>query len=251
MKKILFLIAATFLFAANLININFFPHKNNVDVLFSLDEKYRGKVVKLGDNEYYLTNIFSTKIVNKSFDNEFLKSVEISPYKDGIKIKIHPKDKIKTQFALTPEGYGIRFRISGVGKPKKEEEVKTLLTQNPAKGVDLTAYFIGLAILIILAIILFLLKKKMPKLPSKNVKMAVLMQKPIDAKNKIVLFEFNKRKYLMVIGNTNMLLDIFDEDMAHISTPKEFDEFLKVDKIDEIKNYIKNAEELKELDERI
>jgi len=250
MKKLVFLLIATFLFATNLININFFPHKNNVDILFSLDGKYKGKVVKLGENEYYLTNIFSTKIVNKTFDNEFLKSVEISPYKEGIKIKIYPKDKIKTQFALTPEGYGIRFRIASINKPKKEE-VKALIAQNPAKGVDLTAYFIGLAILIILAIILFLLKKKMPKLPSKNVKMAVIMQKPIDAKNKVVLFEFNKRKYLMLIGNTNMLLDVFDEDLAHISTPKEFDEYLKVDKIDEIKKYIKNAEELKELDERI
>jgi len=67
-----------------------------------------------------------------------------------------------------------------------------------------------------------------------------------------VLFEFNKRKYLLLIGNTNILLDVFDENMINISSKQEFDEFLKInDKIDEVKKYIKNAEELKEFDERI
>jgi len=56
----------------------------------------------------------------------------------------------------------------------------------------------------------------------------------------------------MLVGNTNLLLDVFDENMVNITTPKEFDEFLKLNtKIDEVKKYIKNAEELKEFDERI
>jgi flagellar biogenesis protein FliO len=249
MKKAIFLLLASFLFAANLINVDFLPHKNKVDVLFSLDEKYKGKVVKLKENEFYLTNIFTTKIVDKKFDNEFLKEIKVEPYKDGIKVKITPKEDVKTTFALTPEGYGIRLRIERL--TQKTNEVKKLMMKNPVKEVDLTAYFIGLAILIILAIILYLLRKKMPKLPSKEMSMQVIAQKPIDAKNKVILFGFNKRKYLMLVGNSNILLDIFDDDLVHINTPKDFDEYLKVDKLDEIKKYIKNAEELKELDERI
>jgi flagellar biogenesis protein FliO len=166
-----------------------------------------------------------------------------------VKIKIFPIAKFTTSVALTPDGYGIRFRISNA-TPEKNE-VQALMAQNPDKSIDLTSYFIGLAILVILAIILYLMKKRMPKLPSKDMKMAVVLQKPIDAKNKVVLFEFNKRKYLMLVGNTNLLLDVFDDDMVHITTQKEFDEYLKVEKMDEIKKYIKNAEELKELDETI
>ncbi|WP_456489257.1 hypothetical protein [Caminibacter pacificus] len=250
MKKLIIFLTALFLYAGNLINVNFFPHDNkNVDILLSLDSKYDGKVIKLSNTEYYLSNIFTTKIVSKSFDNSFLKKVEVLPYKDGVKIKIFPIAKFTTSVALTPDGYGIRFRISNA-TPEKNE-VQALMAQNPDKSIDLTSYFIGLAILVILAIILYLIKKRMPKLPSKDMKMAVVLQKPIDAKNKVVLFEFNKRKYLMLVGNTNLLLDVFDDDMVHITTQKEFDEYLKVEKMDEIKKYIKNAEELKELDETI
>jgi len=249
MKKLIVFLISVLAFAGNLINVNFFPHTNNVDILFSLDSKYKGKVVKLDKNQYYLSDIFTTRVIDKKFENSFLKEIKVEPYKDGIKVSVFPKTKITTSFALTPDGYGIRFRIHN--DVVKVDEVKNLMAQNPDKNIDYVSYLLGLAILIFLAIILFFLKRKVPKLPSKDVKMSVIMQKPIDAKNRVVLFEFNKRKYLMVVGNTNLLLDIFDEELTHISTPKEFDDFLKVEKIDEIKKYIKNAEELKELDERI
>jgi hypothetical protein len=248
MKKIILSIFATFLFAANLINVDFFSHKNFVDVLFSLDSKFDGKVIKISNKEYYLKNIKFDKEIYKKFNTDYLKSLEIIPYKDGIKIKIEGS-KFTTKFDLTPEGYGIRLRIKNIAK----NEVKALMAQNPQSGIDYLTYFIILTILIILAIILWIIKKKSPKLPvKKNIPMGIVVQKPIDAKNRIVLFEFNKRKYLILVGNTNILLDVFDENMINISSKQEFDEFLKInDKIDEVKKYIKNAEELKEFDERI
>jgi hypothetical protein len=250
MKKLILLISATFLFAANLINVDFFSHKKFVDVLFSLDSKFDGKVIKLSNNEYYLKNIKYDKEIYKKFNTDYLKSIEITPYENGIKVKIEGND-YTTKFDLTPEGYGIRLRIKS--KIVKNNEVKQLMAQNSQNSIDYFTYFIMLAILLILAIILWIIKKKSPKLPvKKDIPMGVLIQKPIDAKNKIVLYEFNKRKYLMLIGNTNLLLDVFDEEMMNVSTKKEFDEFLKINnKIDEVKKYIKNAEELKEFDERI
>jgi len=249
MKKLI-LFFATFLFGANLINVDFFPHKTFVDMLISLDSKYTGKVVKISQSEFYLSNINTNKEITKTFDTEYLKKIGIKSYKNGIVVKIDGKEK-KIKFDLTPEGYGIRLRI--VSKIKASNEVKQIMAQNTQNSIDFVTYFIILAILIILAIILWFIKRKAPKLPIKNnISMGVLIQKPIDAKNKIVLFEFNKRKYLMLVGNTNLLLDVFDENMVNITTPKEFDEFLKLNtKIDEVKKYIKNAEELKEFDERI
>jgi hypothetical protein len=228
--------------------VDFFSHKNFVDVLFSLDSKFDGKVIKISNKEYYLKNIKFDKEIYKKFNTDYLKSLEILPYKDGIKVKIEGKE-FTTKFDLTPEGYGIRLRIkSNIAK----NEVKELMAQNPQSGIDYLTYFIILTILIILAIILWIIKKKSPKLPvKKDISMGVLIQKPIDAKNKIVLYEFNKRKYLLLIGNTNILLDVFDENMINISSKREFDEFLENHKIDEVKKYIKNAEELKEFDERI
>jgi len=251
MKKILLLITGIVLFAANLINIDFFTHKSFVDVLISLDSKFKGKIVKINKNEYEITEVKANREIIKHFENSFLKEFKITPKKNSILLFVKASNNAKISFSLTPEGYGIRMRVL---VPVKKDEVNTFLAQNPEKNIDYVTYVLVLAILLILAIILWIVKKRAPKLPinKKDLSMGVVIQKPIDAKNKIVLFEFNKRKYLMLIGNTNILLDVFDENMVNISSAKEFEEFLKINsKVDEIKKYIQNAEELKEFDERI
>ena len=82
--------------------------------------------------------------------------------------------------------------------------------------------------------------------------MKVLIQKPIDTKNKVVLFEYQNRKYLMLIGTTNVLLDVFVDDISIPKNEAQFDEFLKLNKkFDNIQKYIQNAEKLKGIDEKI
>ena len=254
MKKLFFLMFGVFLFGANLINVNFFNHKNFEDILLSFDSKFDGKVVKIDENKYLLRGVSANRDFTKMFDKGFLKKIEVKPQKEGVMVLLDTKENTKISFALTPEGYGIRIRVKNISP--KSENIQHLTSKNPGDSIDYFTYSIILAILIILAIILWIVRKKAPKLPIKkaDISMGVLIQKPIDAKNKIVLFEFNKRKYLMLVGNTNLLLDIFDEELqkVNITTQKEFDEYLKLqNKMDEIKKYIKNAEELKEFDETI
>ena len=250
MKKLVILLFGIYLFGANLISVDFFTHKNFVDVLFSLDAKFNGKVIKKNNNVFYIQNIYSLKEYDKKFNLKFLNSITIKPSKNGIMININGKNFL-TKFDLTPEGYGLRLRIKSK-KVMQDDSLKNLMSQNPETKFDYLTYSIILAILIILAIILWLVKKRVVKLPAEQSKVNVIFQKPLDAKNKLVLIEFNKRKYLMVIGNTNLLIDIFDENMININTNKEFEDYLKINnKIDELKKYIKNAEELKEFDERI
>jgi flagellar biogenesis protein FliO len=254
MKKLFFLLIGVLLFGANLINVDFFSHKNFVDILLSFDSKFDGKVIKIDNHTYLLKGAVTNREYSKTFDAGFLKKIDVKPQKNGILVKLDTKKDTKISFALTPEGYGIRIRVQNLKKPI--DQIQNLTAQNPESSIDYFTYFIILAILVILAIILWIVRKKAPKLPIKKseLSMGVLVQKPIDAKNKIVLFEFNKRRYLMLVGNTNLLLDVFDEELqtVNVSTQKDFDDFLKLNnKMDEIKKYIKNAEELKEFDETI
>ena len=54
----------------------------------------------------------------------------------------------------------------------------------------------------------------------------------------------------MLIGNTNVLLDVFVDDVAIPKSEEQFDEMLKLaKKYDVVEKYIKNAEKLKEIDE--
>jgi len=252
-KKIVFLILGVLLFGANLINVNFFEGKNKLDVLFSLDGAFKGKVKQIAPSSYILTNIQTDKVIQKEFKNNFINSIIISPEKEGVRIDITSNKKIKTSVALTPDGYGVRFRImdaNPVAKTTKAENIKNMTVQT--QGLDMVSYLVGISILIILAFVLWYIKKKSVHLPKLKEDMKVLAQKPVDAKNKIVLFDYQGRKYLMLIGNTNVLLDVFVEDVAVPKNEAQFDEMLKLSKkYDKFEKYIQNAEKLKEFDERI
>jgi len=252
MKKLIIFLGI-FLFGANLINVNFFPQKSKIDVLLSLDNKFNGKIIEKNKNIFLITNVYTIKSFDKKFDNSFIKEIKISPSNNGVLLKLSTNTKYKTSVALTPDGYGLRFRIINI-KPVEVKSQSLKFANN--NGLDLVSYFISIAILIILAIALWLFRKKIiKKLPAKG-NLNILFQKPIDAKNKIALIEFNNRKYLVIVGNSNILLDVFDENMINISTNKEFDEYLKSNqeitkKLDSFREYIENAEKLKEIDERI
>ena len=254
MKKIVLIFFSVWLFGANLINVNFFENKNKIDILFSLDDTFKGKVKQISKNSYLITNISTDRVVQKEFNNNFLNSIIISPDGNNVKIDITTQNKIKISVATTPDGYGVRFRIMNA-TPVKNEKVMTLqnMTSKETKSLDFISYIVGLVVLFILAVVLWFLKKKAVHLPKLKEDMKVLAQKPIDAKNKVVLFEYQKRKYLMLIGNTNVLLDVFVNDIAVPKNEVEFDEMLKLNqKYDtQINKYIKNAEKLKDFDETI
>jgi len=247
-KKLILLFLACLLFGANLIDVNFFQSKNKLDILFSLDSKFNGKVIKLSDNKYLIQNVISNREYEKIFNNFFINSIIISPQKKGVELDIDSKKKYTVSIALTPDGYGLRVRIA------LNKVVVNKLSPMPKESFSFTRYFIVVGILIILAIILLFIKKRgfNAKLPALKSEMRVLSQKFIDAKNKVVLFEYQNKKYLMLIGNTNILLDVFDENFKVPKNEIEFDEMLKLNnKINDIEKYIKNADNIKELDETI
>ena len=252
MKKLILILASTFLFAANLINVNFFKQKDKLDILFSLDGRFIGKVLKKRNNVFFITDVISNKEYQKTFNNYFIKNIKIIPLKQGINIFIDSNKKYNTSVALTPDGYGVRFRIINMEKQLIQKPKITYANNNE---IDFVSYFIAIAILIILAIILWIFKKKLKtKLPI-NSNLNIVFQKPLDTKNRVALIEFNKKKYLVIVGNSNILLDIFDENMINIKTQNDFEDYLQKDeinkKLDNFQQYIQNAEKLKDFDEKI
>jgi flagellar biogenesis protein FliO len=207
-----------------------------------LDSKYNGKVIKLDKGVYFFSNVNTTNSYTKEFKSEFLKKVLITPYEDGVKLKIEANSKYTTSIALTPEGYGIRVRI------KRVKPFSKIMSNKELKQIDYATYILVIVILVLLGLLMILFKRK--RGTNYNLDLKIVFQRAIDPKNKIVLIEYQNRKYLVLVGTTNILLDIFDKEM--ISIKGGFDEMLKLnDKMEEIKRYIKNAEELKEINERI
>lgn len=252
LKRLFFLLIPIFLFSANLINVNFFEGKNKLDILFSLDNKFNGQVKKVNNSSFIITNIKADKIIQKKVNKGFINSIIISPVNDGVKIDILANEKFKTSVALTPDEFGVRFRIEKIVPLNSNQTKPELQFSNNQQKLDLFSYIIGMVILLLLALFLWFLKRRAINLSIVKENMKVLIQKPIDTKNKVVLFEYQKRKYLMLIGNTNVLLDVFVDDIAIPRNEVQFDEFLKLSKkFDNIEKYIQNAEELKGINEKI
>ncbi len=252
MKKLFFLLVPIFLFSANLINVNFFEGKNKLDILFSLDNKFNGQVKKVNNSSFIITDIKTNKIIQKEFNKKFINSIIISPADNGVKIDILANKKFKTSVALTPDEFGLRFRIEKIVPLKLNKTKGEIQFSTNQQKLDLFSYIIGIVILLLIAIFLWFLKRKAINLPIVKENMKVLAQKPIDAKNKVVLFEYQNRKYLMLIGNTNVLLDVFVDDITIPKNEVQFDEFLKLNKkFDNIQKYIQNAEKLKGINEKV
>lgn len=252
MKKLFFLLVPIFLFSANLINVNFFEGKNKLDILFSLDNKFNGQVKKVNNSSFIITDIETNKVIQKEFNKKFINSIIISPADNGVKIDILANKKFKTSVALTPDEFGLRFRIEKIVPSNLNKTKEKIQFSTNQQKLDLFSYIIGIVILLLIAIFLWFLKRKAINLPIVKENMKVLAQKPIDAKNKVVLFEYQNRKYLMLIGNTNVLLDVFVDDITIPKNEVQFDEFLKLNKkFDNIQKYIQNAEKLKGINEKV
>jgi len=89
----------------------------------------------------------------------------------------------------------------------------------------------------------WLFKNEQKNLPSGEVN--VLHQKPIDNNNSVVLLEFQDKKYLVMTGSSNLLLEKFskgdikddsDFEKAFEDNRKKLDEYLKIQEQEKIQD---------------
>jgi len=256
-RFIIILFFVVFSYGSNILNISYFPSNEKIDILFSLDEPFKGKITLIKKNDYKISNISFNRIEQKKFKNGL--NVIISSFdKNSIELKISYPQELKIKASITAKGYGLRIRILGLKvTPNQPEYIKNHTKIEKAEmGNDFNVinYLIVIIILIILIIVLLIIKKKtLQKLPKELQKdnYKLLYQKYIDPKNKIVLIEIFDKRYLLLLGDkNNILLDNFSQnnqtELKDISSQNGFDSLLE-EKLKE-DDFIKKASELKDLD---
>jgi len=276
-----------FSWGATLLNQNIYERDNRIDLMLSFDSVYEGKisraqiedtmVVTLWDAtaETYYTNELNHPLIQKI---EILRSEP-----NQMSIYFFPNSQVDIIAARTGDGYGLRLRIveketTSQIAPQDDKELSLVQSepqQTPKLAIQTkenlelsTGYIATVSILVLLAIMLLVLKKKISsskdswllpaafrsskKLHNINVK----FQKVLDAKNKVVLLEYGGREYLTLIGNSNILLDTFEEgnvvnddgfEKVFRQNQEKLNEYLKighneVEDKDGIYNFRKNAE---------
>jgi flagellar biogenesis protein FliO len=257
MKKFLFFFIFTILHANTILNISYFTLDNRIDILFSLDTPFNGKIKKIDKNHYEITNLSTDKIEQKQFNNGL--NIIISPIdKNNIDLKFIYKKSLSIKASITAKGYGLRISLIGLNNDTSFNKINNVqLTQTEQNNTNIYYnYIIVIIILIILIFILIYVKKQMlQKLPKSLQKdnYKILYQKMIDPKNRLIMIEIFNKKYLLLLGDkNNILLDTFSKDFENSNEKSNqndfktlFDEELEKD----TSNFIKNATKLKGNDE--
>jgi len=275
MKKILlFLVATSYMFATNLLTYNIYDRSDRVDFMLSFDSPYDGKIyqekqnnnitLKLGDLNY-------NKIIKKDINSKILQKMMIVPDKDFLKIEMKSKNKVAVIASKTTDGFGLRIRVKNINI----QSTKSSLSQDKSlnnKNLNLihqdensldTRYIMVVAILFILLVLMFWIRKKIPQKDSSltkkswlfkmananNEDIKILHKKQIDANNSVVLLEFENIKYLVMSGASNLLLDTFGDkefrdsgefEKVFEDNRKKLDDYLKIQD-EKLENYKEKA----------
>ena len=253
MKFLLMIFSFVLVYANNVLNISYFPLDNKVDILFSLDSPFKGKIVYLSKNNYKITNITLDRIEQKKFNNL---NIIISPLdNNNVNLKLIYNKELTIKPSITAKGYGLRIRILGLKIQTPTTSSNLNINSMPqTESFNFTNYIIVIAILIFLILVLLYVKQKtLKKLPKslQNDNYKLLYQKMIDPKNRIVMIELFNNRYLLLLGDkNNILLDKFSEqnELREISNQADFDKLLE-EKLNSNSLFLKNASKLKEENE--
>ncbi len=241
------------LYATKVVNEAIYERDDRVDIMLSFDMPYKGKIIQKRDANntiLVLKDCSIDKIKIKPIESPIIQKMQLLPYKNDLFVKLASDDDFILQASKTVDNYGLRLRVKPKDLPQKEDlndlvindDTKTLTKKDDSSFYS--SFFKVLLVLALLIALLYLLKyflqnqknslnsswlfsnqndKSDGKISNKKSKIKVVEQKFLDPKNRVVLINFKDREYLILIGESNLLLDDYKE---KANVPK-FEGYLK------------------------
>jgi len=257
MKIILFLFLPLFLFGSKILSYNVYERSSRVDIMLTFDTPYEGKLSKTVLNNRTVLKLKGASIEApkiKNISTSYLHKMTITPINSHTEIILQTAPNVSMSASKTSDAYGLRLRFTK-GEPVKKptaitKAISSVTNTLPTKQANElnNSYYIVIAILLLGIIIMLWLKKKMGlpaakgkqpwlfKSGAKKEGISVRFQKPLDPKNRVVMLEYEGQSYLVVIGNSNVLLDKYNGNKP-ITSQSEFDRVLDDNKT-ELDSYL-------------
>jgi len=269
MKYLFLFLIPCILFGSKILSYNVYERSNRVDIMLTFDTPFDGKLSQIKkDNKIILklqgASIEAPKI--KNINTSYLHKMTLTPINSHTEIILQTANDVNMNASKTSDSYGLRLRffkgIPAVKTPAPEtNSVFSDPTSLPTKQANEfnNSYYIVIAILLIGIFIMLWLKKKManpqakgkqPWLFKGNTKkegITVRFQKPLDPKNRVAMLDYEGQSYLVLLGNSNVLLEKFS-DGKPVTTQNEFDRVLD-DNRTELDAYLRldNSDEVEPL----
>ncbi|MDF1884137.1 hypothetical protein JHD49_09315 [Sulfurimonas sp. SAG-AH-194-C21] len=260
MKYLLLFLLPFSLYASKILSYNIYERTNRADVMITFDTPFSGVIKQSKSTNKIIIKLQGASIElsrSKKVNSDFLHALTITPLKGQTQIVASISPNVRLIASKTSDAYGLRLRFTDavVGKPKSTQELTSnSLSSLPTKKSDAmsSSYYIVVSILIVGIIILLILKKKMPlpnstkqnkswlfnsndakdtkvqtplNLNTSDAMVSIRFQKPIDNQNSVVMLDFGNESYLVLMGNSNILLDKFKDNKP--TSQREFDSILQ------------------------
>jgi len=255
-KIFLTLLLSTSLFAVTIVNQNIYEKEDSVDIMLSFDSPYEGKIIQKREGERRVFILKDTNIgekVTKDIDSYIVQKLQLIPYQNQLFIELSGLDDFEVDASKTVDNYGLRLRIRPLTALNKEpldfeKEVQKIETKKEDNIGS--AYLKVLLVLAVLIGFLYLFKNWLLKRGGKiqgnwlfdksaqreKSDIKIVQQKGIDVKNRVALIAYKEKEYLVLLGNSNVVLDSFDT--KHATTQNDFDEVLAENE-DQLSDFMK------------
>ena len=224
MKKIFALMLAVPLFAVNLIDIKSFIDKNeSVNITLSFDGAFNGEIVEKRDKEAVLLTLNGVnygKKETRTLNSPLISEMLISPDKNKTSIMLKAAENVRVNAEKINNGTGIMVRALSQNAQGGGLNL-TALTLNDSQqsvrfqGYDFTNYVLILVLLFVLLGIFWWLSRSLKKGRFAGKEFRVLFQRPLDKSNKFAIIEYDSKRYTMILGTSNILLDSVDLNEAN------------------------------------
>ena len=251
------------LFSANLLTYNVYERSDRIDVMLSFDSPHEGSISQKNDPASItltISDLHYDKMVEKSINSPIIQDLLIIPEGNSLKVSLKSDKKISVVASKTVDGFGLRIRGSIMQASQAPVATPSPTIADASVGTNAsdfldTRYVIVIAVLLVLSFVMLWIRKRLNALPQKNrstgsgkswlfnpktgipQEVTLLHKKPLDTNNSVVLFEYGEIKYLVMTGNTNVLLEKFqngevkdnsDFEKVFEDNRRRLDEYLKL-----------------------
>jgi len=261
---LLFLGAMLPIFASNLLTYNIYERTDRVDIMLSFDAPYEGNIFQKREKNttsLILNSLSYEQSVNKNINSKIVQELDIEPKQNSLILNLKSQDAIIVNASKTTDGFGLRIRVSpkntasqvaNMPQASAKIEPPTQALQSEPEPIVDARYFIVLGVLLALLIFLFIFKKIMVSksefsgfantknsepnstksinwlLKNQNNDVNVIYEKPLDRVIKLMLLSYENRRYLVLVGSSNVMLDSFGEEK--IQNEQDFTAFFEENK---------------------
>lgn len=274
---ILFFVLVSNIFAANLLSMSVNENSDAVEINLSFDSQFEGYIEQNGSGNTVILKISGIALDSKKEVELSQNSLisKITMIKDGTSaatLAFATKKEVAFEALKNNDGYKLQLKLTPQAATAQKNDTNATTTPMPkAQTTDTPKpqaddeiswrYVVVVSFLAFLVAIMFYIKKRvanggikggwlLPKSFKPEVKqeeVQVVTQSFLDPNNKLMLVEYSGVKYLLLVGNTNLVIDRYYADDADIQ-PDDFKKIM-LENERKLTEFLKPQQQLSNFDE--